>query len=107
MELYQLEKARRIEGMALQLVEATWAEKNNPDMRLEKLETEYPCLLYTSTVNDLSMLFRAQISQEISDVVGRTLENISMNRSINEMCIRDSLSIWNHYLSSCFSWETQ
>ncbi|WP_300777088.1 SPFH domain-containing protein, partial [uncultured Akkermansia sp.] len=26
------------------------------------------------TVNDLSMLFRAQISQEISDVVGRTLE---------------------------------
>lgn len=35
------------------------------------------------TVNDLSMLFRAQISQEISDVVGRTLENISMNRSIN------------------------
>ena len=29
------------------------------------------------------MLFRAQISQEISDVVGRTLENISMNRSIN------------------------
>lgn len=26
-ELYQLEKALRIEGMALQLVEATWAEK--------------------------------------------------------------------------------
>ena len=41
-ELYQLEKALRIEGMALQLVEATWAEKNNPDMRLEKLETEHP-----------------------------------------------------------------
>lgn len=37
----------------------------------------------TYTVNDLSMLFRAQISQEISAVVGRTLENISMNRSIN------------------------
>lgn len=35
------------------------------------------------SVNDLSMLFRAQISQEVSDVVGRTLENISMNRSIN------------------------
>ena len=32
----------KTEGMALQLVEATWAEKNNPDMRLEKLETEYP-----------------------------------------------------------------
>lgn len=36
---------------------------------------------YTS--NDLSMLFRAQISQEISDVVGKTLEDRSMQRSIN------------------------
>lgn len=36
---------------------------------------------YTS--NDLSMLFRAQISQEISDVVGKTLEELSMQRSIN------------------------
>ena len=36
---------------------------------------------YTS--NDLSMLFRAQISQEISDVVGKTLEESSMQRSIN------------------------
>lgn len=36
---------------------------------------------YTS--NDLSMLFRAQISQEISDVVGKTLEERSMQRSIN------------------------
>lgn len=35
------------------------------------------------TVNDLSMLFRAQISQEISDVVGKTLESRSMQRSIN------------------------
>lgn len=35
------------------------------------------------TVNDLSMLFRAQISQEISDVVGKTLEARSMQRSIN------------------------
>lgn len=37
----------------------------------------------TYSVNDLSMLFRAQISQEVSDVVGSTLENISMMRSIN------------------------
>lgn len=37
----------------------------------------------TYTVDDLSILFRAQISQEISDVVGRTLEAISMQRSIN------------------------
>lgn len=37
----------------------------------------------TYDVNDLSMLFRAQISQEVSDVVGRSLENMSMNRSIN------------------------
>lgn len=36
---------------------------------------------YTS--NDLSMLFRAQISQEISDVVGKTLEYSSKQRSIN------------------------
>lgn len=36
---------------------------------------------YTSS--DLSMLFRAQISQEISDVVGKTLEERSMQRSIN------------------------
>ncbi len=36
---------------------------------------------YTS--NDLSMLFRAQISQEISDVVGKTLEERSMRGSIN------------------------
>lgn len=36
---------------------------------------------YTS--NDLSMLFRAQISQEISDVVGKTLEERSIQRSIN------------------------
>ena len=35
------------------------------------------------TTNDLSMLFRAQISQEISDVVGKTLEERSMHRSIN------------------------
>lgn len=35
------------------------------------------------TVNDLSMLFRAQISQEISDVVGKTLEERSMRVSIN------------------------
>lgn len=37
----------------------------------------------TFTTNDLSMLFQAQISQEVSDVVGRTLEAISMHRSIN------------------------
>lgn len=37
----------------------------------------------TYTANDLSMLFRAQISQEISDVVGKTLEERSMQRSIN------------------------
>ncbi len=37
----------------------------------------------TYTSNDLSMLFRAQISQEISDVVGKTLEERSMHRSIN------------------------
>lgn len=35
------------------------------------------------TVNDLSMLFRAQISQEISAAVGHALENMSMQRSIN------------------------
>ena len=35
------------------------------------------------TTNDLSRLFRAQISQEISDVVGKTLEERSMRRSIN------------------------
>ncbi|MCM1051302.1 MAG: SPFH domain-containing protein [Paenibacillus sp.] len=35
------------------------------------------------TVDDLSMLFRAQISEEVCDVVGRNLEAISMNRSIN------------------------
>ncbi len=35
------------------------------------------------TVDDLSMLFRAQISQEVSDVVGRSLEEMSMSRSIN------------------------
>lgn len=35
------------------------------------------------TVDDLSMLFRAQISQEICDVVGTALENMSMQRSIN------------------------
>lgn len=35
------------------------------------------------TVNDLSMLFRAQFSQEISDVVGKTLEERSMRCSIN------------------------
>lgn len=36
---------------------------------------------YTS--NDLSMLFRAQISQEISDLVGKKLEERSMQKSIN------------------------
>lgn len=45
-------------------------------MRLMGDKSEY-------TVNDLSMLFRAQISQEISDVVGKTLEDRSMQRSIN------------------------
>lgn len=35
------------------------------------------------TVNDLSMLFKAQISQEISDVVGKTLEERSKMMSIN------------------------
>lgn len=35
------------------------------------------------TVNDLSMLFKAQISQEISDVVGKTLEARSTKMSIN------------------------
>lgn len=35
------------------------------------------------TANDLSMLFRAQMSQEISDVVGKTLEARSMRCSIN------------------------
>ena len=35
------------------------------------------------TTSDLSMLFRAQISQEISDVVGKTLEERSLQRSIN------------------------
>lgn len=37
----------------------------------------------TYTVNDLSSMFCAQISQEISDVVGKTLEERSMRRSIN------------------------
>ena len=35
------------------------------------------------TTNDLSRLFRAQMSQEISDVVGKTLEERSMRCSIN------------------------
>lgn len=35
------------------------------------------------TVDDLSVLFHAQISQEVCDVVARTLEEISMSRSIN------------------------
>lgn len=35
------------------------------------------------TVNDLSMLFRAQISQEICDVIGKSLEELSTGRSIN------------------------
>lgn len=37
----------------------------------------------TYTVNDLSMLFRAQISQEISAVVGKKLEERSNYRNIN------------------------
>jgi thioredoxin len=45
-------------------------------MRLMGDRSEY-------TVNDLSMLFKAQISQEISDVVGKTLEARSMKMSIN------------------------
>lgn len=59
-ELYQLEKALRIEGMALQLVEATWAEKNNPDMRLEKLETEYPgcCWILYRATEEIQLWFK-------------------------------------------------
>ncbi len=37
----------------------------------------------TYTVNDLNGLFRAQLSQKISKVVGKSLESISMQRSIN------------------------
>ncbi len=35
------------------------------------------------TVDDLAMLFRAQISEQVSYVVGQTLEQMSMSRSIN------------------------
>lgn len=35
------------------------------------------------TVDDLGMLFRAQLSQKISKVVGKSLESMSMQRSIN------------------------
>lgn len=52
------------------------------------------------TVNDLSMLFRAQISEEISDVVGRTLENISMSRSIN--AISSQLKTFSRELKPTF-----
>ena len=37
----------------------------------------------TYTVNDLENMFDAEISQKISSVVGKTLEGISMQRSIN------------------------
>lgn len=45
-------------------------------MRLMGDKTSY-------TAKDLSVLFQAQISQEISEVVGKTLEDISKKRSIN------------------------
>ncbi|MCH5311838.1 MAG: SPFH domain-containing protein [Prevotella sp.] len=35
------------------------------------------------TVSDLGMMFEAEMSQKISSVVGKTLESISMQRSIN------------------------
>lgn len=46
--------------MALQLVEATWAEKNNPDMRLEKLETEHPgsCWILYRTTEEVQLWFK-------------------------------------------------
>lgn len=46
--------------MALQLVEATWAEKNNPDMRLEKLETEYPgcCWILYRATEEIQLWFK-------------------------------------------------
>lgn len=37
----------------------------------------------TYTTTDLGLMFEAEISQKISTVVGKTLENISMQRSIN------------------------
>lgn len=37
----------------------------------------------TYTVSDLEIIFEAEISQKISSVVGKTLEGISMQRSIN------------------------
>jgi membrane protease subunit (stomatin/prohibitin family) len=52
------------------------------------------------TVTDLSMLFRAQISQEVSDVVGRTLENISFSRSIN--AISSQLKAFSKELKPAF-----
>lgn len=37
----------------------------------------------TYTVTDLGIMFEAEIGQNISSVIGKTLENISMQRSIN------------------------
>lgn len=37
----------------------------------------------TYTVTDLGIMFEAEISQKISSAIGKTLENISMQRSIN------------------------
>ncbi len=53
------------------------------------------------TVKDLSMLFRAQISQEISDVVGKTLEERSMHRTIN--AISSQLKDFSKELTPPFS----
>ena len=59
-ELYQLEKALREEGIALQLVEAAWEEKNNPGTRLEKLETEYPgcCWILYRATEEIQLWFK-------------------------------------------------
>lgn len=59
-ELYQLEKALREKGIALQLVEAAWEEKNNPGTRLEKLETEYPgcCWILYRATEEIQLWFK-------------------------------------------------
>lgn len=62
-------------------------------MRLMGDKSEY-------TVNDLSMLFRAQISQEVSDVVGNALENLSYSRSIN--AISSQLKTFSKELKPAF-----
>ncbi len=53
------------------------------------------------TVKDLSMLFRAQMSQEISAVVGKTLEARSMQHSIN--AISSQLKDFSKELTPAFT----